>query len=126
VITDGNDNSSDITLEQVLRQAQSSDVLIYAIGLLNEEEARDARAAKKALKALVDASGGWTTTPRAPATFRNHAARGPRDPQSVCSRLHVFQSVFGWDLPASQGDVTGFGAPRSVPAAATTRHPRHG
>jgi VWFA-related protein len=64
VITDGNDNSSDITLEQVLRQAQNSEVLIYAIGLLNEEEAREARAAKKALKTLVDASGGLDYYPK--------------------------------------------------------------
>jgi Ca-activated chloride channel family protein len=58
VITDGNDNSSDITLDQVLRQAQNSEVLIYSIGLLNEEEAREAKSAKKALKALAEASGG--------------------------------------------------------------------
>jgi Ca-activated chloride channel family protein len=64
VITDGNDNSSDITLDQVLRQAQSSDVLIYSIGLLNEEEAREARSAKKALKALADASGGLDYYPK--------------------------------------------------------------
>ena len=64
VITDGNDNSSDITLEQVLRQAQNSEVLIYAIGLLNEEEAREARSAKRALKSLVDASGGMDYYPK--------------------------------------------------------------
>ena len=64
VITDGNDNSSDITLEQVLRQAHNSDVLIYAIGLLNEEEAREARSAKRALKSLVDASGGLDYYPK--------------------------------------------------------------
>jgi VWFA-related protein len=64
VITDGNDNSSDITLEQVLRQAQNSEVLIYAIGLLNEEEAGEARSAKKALKSLVDASGGADYYPK--------------------------------------------------------------
>jgi Ca-activated chloride channel family protein len=64
VITDGNDNSSDLTLEQVVRQAQNSEVLIYAIGLLNEEEAREARAAKKSLNALVDASGGLDYYPK--------------------------------------------------------------
>lgn len=64
VITDGNDNSSDITLEQVVRQAHSNDVLIYAIGLLNEEEAKEARAAKRALKSLVEASGGLDYYPK--------------------------------------------------------------
>jgi Ca-activated chloride channel family protein len=35
VITDGNDNTSNETLEQLLRKAQQSEVLIYCIGLLN-------------------------------------------------------------------------------------------
>ena len=64
VITDGNDNSSNTSLEQVLRKSQNSEVLIYAIGMLNEEEARDARAAKKALKALTEASGGMDYYPK--------------------------------------------------------------
>src|SRR5437867_3756529 len=50
VVTDGNDNSSAETIEQTVRKAQTSEVLIYCIGLLNEEEAREARAAKRALK----------------------------------------------------------------------------
>ena len=64
VITDGNDNSSDVTLEQLVRQAQNSEVLIYSIGLLNEEEAGEAKSAKKALKALADASGGLDYYPK--------------------------------------------------------------
>jgi VWFA-related protein len=58
VITDGNDNSSTMSLEQVLRKSRDSEVLVYALGLLNEEERGDARAAKKALKTLTEASGG--------------------------------------------------------------------
>ena len=38
VITDGNDNTSNINLEDMVRKAQQSDVLIYSIGLLSEEE----------------------------------------------------------------------------------------
>ena len=64
IVTDGNDNSSDISMDQVLRQAQSSDVLIYSIGLLNEEEAKEAKAAKRALKALGEASGGLDYYPK--------------------------------------------------------------
>jgi len=64
VITDGNDNSSDITLDQLLRQSQNSEVLIYSIGLLNEEEAGEAKSAKKALKALAEASGGLDYYPK--------------------------------------------------------------
>lgn len=64
VITDGNDNSSNISLEQLLRKSHDSEVLIYALGLLSEEEARDARAARKALKALTEASGGLDYYPK--------------------------------------------------------------
>jgi VWFA-related protein len=64
VITDGNDNSSDTTLEALLRKVRDSGVLVYSIGLLNEEEARDARAAKRALNALAEASGGAAYYPK--------------------------------------------------------------
>ena len=41
VITDGNDNTSNETLEQLIRKARQSEVLIYCIGLLTEEEPRE-------------------------------------------------------------------------------------
>ena len=64
VVTDGNDNTSNITLEQLIRKARQSEVVIYAIGLLSEEEPRDARQAKKALKTLTENSGGVDYYPK--------------------------------------------------------------
>ena len=64
VVTDGNDNTSNIGLEPLIRKAQASEVLIYTIGLLNEEEPSDARSAKKALKELAEASGGQDYYPK--------------------------------------------------------------
>ncbi|HVO98657.1 MAG TPA: VWA domain-containing protein [Bryobacteraceae bacterium] len=64
VITDGNDNTSNETLEQLVRKARQSEVLIYCIGLLNDEEPREARAARRALKALAEASGGLDYYPK--------------------------------------------------------------
>jgi VWFA-related protein len=58
VITDGNDNASLIGLDQLMRNAHQSDVIIYGVGLLNEEEHSEARKAKKALIDLTDATGG--------------------------------------------------------------------
>jgi VWFA-related protein len=58
VITDGNDNTSNETLEQLVRKARQNEVLIYCIGLLSDEDPREARAAQRALKALAEASGG--------------------------------------------------------------------
>lgn len=59
VVTDGNDNASEvITLEKLVQKSQQREVLIYTIGLLNEEEKRDAKRAKRALDALATATGG--------------------------------------------------------------------
>lgn len=59
VVTDGNDTASVHTsLEQLVQKAQRSGVLIYSIGLLDKQQVREARGAKRALKALADASGG--------------------------------------------------------------------
>jgi len=64
VVTDGNDNTSNETLEQLVRKAQQSEVLIYTIGLLNEEEPREGKKAKRALNALAKASGGLDYYPK--------------------------------------------------------------
>lgn len=64
VVTDGNDNTSDITLEQLVRKAQQSEVLIYCIGLLSEEEPHEEKSAKRALKELAETSGGQDYYPK--------------------------------------------------------------
>ena len=58
VITDGDDNMSSITLERLVEKAQQAEVLVYTIGLLNEEDRRSAKRAKRALDAITTASGG--------------------------------------------------------------------
>jgi len=64
VITDGNDNASLISLEKLVNQAQQSAVLIYSIGLLNEEERHEAKIAKRALDTLGRESGGLSFYPK--------------------------------------------------------------
>ena len=67
VITDGNDNASRLSLEKLVSRAQQSEVLIYAIGLLNEEERREAKIAKRALDSLSRDSGGLAFYPKSTA-----------------------------------------------------------
>jgi Ca-activated chloride channel family protein len=67
VVTDGNDNASSINLEKLVTRARQSEVLVYAIGLLSEEERREARLAKRALDALANESGGVTFYPKSVA-----------------------------------------------------------
>jgi len=64
IVTDGNDTASTGTLEKLVAKAQKSEVLVYAIGLLNEEERREAKKAKRALDELTGASGGLAYYPK--------------------------------------------------------------
>jgi len=64
VITDGNDNSSLLSMEHIMKSAHASDVLIYGVGLLTEEEHREAAHAKRALNDLAEATGGKTFFPK--------------------------------------------------------------
>ena len=64
VVTDGNDNTSNINLEDLMRKAQQSDVLIYSIGILSEEEPRESKKAKRALHDLALASGAMDFYPK--------------------------------------------------------------
>lgn len=64
VITDGDDTASSETLERLVAKCQRSEVLVYAIGLLTEEEQRRQKAAKRALQTLTLASGGVTFLPK--------------------------------------------------------------
>lgn len=67
VVTDGDDNTSSSvnTIEKLVEKAHLSEVLIYCIGLLNEEERGKAKRAQRAMKALAEASGGVAYFPKA-------------------------------------------------------------
>ena len=72
VITDGEDNASRYTIDELLRYAQKSDAVIYTIGLLGSEEpgglfkihGGSAHRAAKILEKLADVSGGEAYFPR--------------------------------------------------------------
>ena len=64
VVTDGVDNESLITQEALVKAAQQSGVLIYAVGLLSDEDRGDASKARHELTALAEATGGETYFPK--------------------------------------------------------------
>lgn len=64
VITDGNDNASNVSLEKVVARSNQSDTLIYAIGLFSDEERREAAKARRALHELTGSTGGLAFYPR--------------------------------------------------------------
>ena len=112
VITDGNDNSSDISLDQLIRQAQNSEVLVYSIGLLNEEEAGEAKSAKKALKALADASGGLDYYPKSVSDVQEITPRVAHEirNQYILGYTSSNQALDG-TFRQIKVTVTGFGRP---------------
>jgi Ca-activated chloride channel homolog len=58
VVTDGEDNISRFTLEQTIHEIQKTNVVIYTIGLLGDEDRRSRKHAERALKEIAEASGG--------------------------------------------------------------------
>ncbi len=59
VVTDGEDNASQMSLEQAVRKLQDeSGPTVYTIGILDTEDRREARRAKRALTALAFQTGG--------------------------------------------------------------------
>jgi len=64
VITDGEDNASRHNLAYTVEKAQQSNALIYTVGLLDKEDKKAARRAKKALMQIAEATGGKAYFPR--------------------------------------------------------------
>ncbi len=58
IVTDGEDNTSSISRDYVVKAAQQAGVIVYAIGLLHEEDDAKAQAARRELEALARATGG--------------------------------------------------------------------
>jgi Ca-activated chloride channel homolog len=82
VVTDGNDNSSVISLENLVKASQQSEVLIYAVGLLSEEERREAKRAERALNDLSLATGGESFFPKEASEVERIAHTVARDIRS--------------------------------------------
>jgi VWFA-related protein len=64
IVTDGNDNASGVSLEATVRAAQDAETIVFAIGLLSDEERREASKAKRALMTLTEATGGQAFFPK--------------------------------------------------------------
>ncbi len=64
VVTDGDDNMSEVSLEDLVREAQQREILVYTIGLLSEEEHEAAHRARAALDAITKATGGHAWYPK--------------------------------------------------------------
>jgi Ca-activated chloride channel family protein len=89
VVTDGNDNSSRIGLDALVKNAQQSGVLIYSVGLLSEEEHHEAREAQHALRTLAEATGAETFFPREVSEVERLAHQVAHDIRSQYSIVYA-------------------------------------
>jgi VWFA-related protein len=58
IISDGEDNASRGTLEKLVRRLQETDTIVYAVGLLSDEDRRSAKRAQRAIRHMTHATGG--------------------------------------------------------------------
>ncbi len=79
VITDGNDNESNISLERLVARSNQTDTLIYAIGLFTDEEKHEASKAKRALRELTSSTGGVSFYPKDVNEVKTLAVQIARD-----------------------------------------------
>ncbi len=63
LVSDGGDNASAVTEDEMLRAAQASNAVIYTVGLV-DRAARDFDANPRLLRRLAEATGGRAFTPR--------------------------------------------------------------
>ena len=89
VVTDGNDNASNVGLEALVRLAQQDDVLIYAIGLLSEEEKREAGSRRSGRSAFWwrARADRYFTRGKSPRWRRDRARGGFRHSQPIHDRV---------------------------------------
>jgi len=64
IITDGNDNASNTSLEKIVARCNQSETLVYAIGLFTEEEKHEGSKARRALNELTSTTGGMAFYPK--------------------------------------------------------------
>ena len=63
IVTDGNDNASLISADQIRQQAEQHEIVIYAVGLLLDQSSSTAKRARHELEDLAMRTGGTTYYP---------------------------------------------------------------
>ena len=87
VISDGGDNASKATLDQVLKMAEQSSAMIYTIGIFDPD---DPDGNPQVLRRLAQETGGEAFFPaELGETVRDLRAHCPRHPRSIHHRIFV-------------------------------------
>jgi VWFA-related protein len=82
IVTDGNDNASNTSLEKIVARSNQSETLVYAIGLFTEEEKHEGAKARRALNELTSTTGGLAFYPKDVSEVQSIAEEIARDIRS--------------------------------------------
>jgi VWFA-related protein len=82
IVTDGNDNASNTSLEKIVARSNQSETLVYAIGLFTEEEKHEGAKARRALNELTSTTGGLAFYPKDVSEVQSLAEEIARDIRS--------------------------------------------
>jgi VWFA-related protein len=82
IITDGNDNASNTSLEKIVARSNQTETLVYAIGLFTEEEKHEGAKARRALNELTNTTGGLAFYPKDVSEVQSLAEEIARDIRS--------------------------------------------
>jgi VWFA-related protein len=83
VITDGNDNASTTSEEQLEADTERIGIVTYVVGLLNRDDVAKARRGHEALERLAESSGGVAYYPSAPEQASDAGADVARQVRQV-------------------------------------------
>jgi len=98
VITDGEDESSKLSLKELLGVLQKAEVTIYTIGILSREPSRSRRNAEKMLQAIAKISGGVAYSPN-----------GVQEVEALATRIaHDIRNQYVLAYPVPVGTKPGF------------------
>ncbi len=109
IITDGEDNESNIPVDYIVKAAQQSGILIYGIGILTEVNDDETKRAKREIDALTQATGGQSY-------YLNDASEATATAQAIA---HVIRNQY--TLAYSPADQEADGTFRKLQVAVLDR-----
>jgi Ca-activated chloride channel family protein len=77
LVSDGGDNASSVAFEEIVSRVESSNVVVYAVAIVDPVEGSDSNV--KRLRTLAAATGGNVFAPRNPAQVEDSLARVAQD-----------------------------------------------
>ena len=123
MVTDGVDNASIINLENLVKVSQQTGVLIYAVGLLTEEDRKDAKSAHASYRLWLRLRAARLFPQGSHRSGCHRAAGGARHRNQYTIEYSPSDTALDGKFREIKITVNAPGHPTSTRAAAITRRP---